>query len=106
MFIHHVTITRLNTSADFFYSAMNVLSNPAYIAMLDTAVQDGRVLNQSLEVSVDDLTLDREITWSSEESFNEFFSAYTANVFPNYAEDFDAYNSIHNHQAFLITETT
>lgn len=106
MFIHHVTIIRPDTSSDFFYSAMNVLSNPAYIAMVDTAVQDGKILNQSLVVSEDDLTLEREITWDTEESFNDFLAEYVANVFPNYSDDFDVYNNIHSHLAFLTTETT
>ncbi len=106
MFTHTVTIVRPDTSAAFFYDAEGILSNGAYQAMIATAQAQGKILSETFTVSPDQLTLVRQMTWDTVQSFNDFFAAYKANVHPNYEVDFSNYNLIHSHVAQLDTQTT
>jgi hypothetical protein len=104
MFLHRVTIHRPDTSSDFFYSANNVLSNQAYIDMVDAATAVGKIINTSLSLSNDELSIVREATWDDEASFFEFLEEYTTNVFPDYTAEFLSYNTAHNHIGVFESE--
>jgi hypothetical protein len=103
MYIHKVTITRVNTSAPFFYT--DLLSDPVYLEFKKSYLDSGKLLNETVIQSPDGLTMIRVLTFSTKEDFDYMMTDWSANN-KFYVNKFLKYIEDHNHTVTFETSTT
>lgn len=101
MFSHTVTIVRMNSDFDFYYTSTGILQDPTYTSLRDAAVQAGTLISESLNISSDGTMLERTVVWDSEESFDAFLSSWQE-VKPDYLTEFFTYCQDHGHYQFIV----
>jgi hypothetical protein len=103
MYIHKVTITRPDTSAPFFYT--DLLSNPVYLEFKKSYLDSGKLLNETVMQSPNNLIMIRVLAFASKEDFDYMMTNWAANN-KFYVNNFLKYIEDHNHTVTFETSTT
>lgn len=103
MFTHKVLIIRDNTNIPFFYEVDNVLQDPVYLQMVETAKGTGSLISENISITEDNLTLERVVVWDSVESFEEFKITWYS-YRPDYYETMLNYSNEHGQICLVIKE--
>lgn len=103
MFTHRVLIIRGDTDIPFFYNVDTVLQDPTYLQMTETAKSNGSLISENMNISEDNLTLERVVVWDSVESFEAFKTAWYS-YRPDYYDTMLNYSNINGHMCMVIKE--
>ena len=101
MYTHQVVIIRQDTTNDFYYNVNGTLNDPVYVSLANQAKVDGIIISEEMNISTDELTLERKVVWDSEQSFTDFFNQWLV-YRPNYRAELQTYSKSVDHHAMLI----